>query len=212
MAKTVDEYFLKIDKWKEELSELRTILLDCLLQEEIKWGNPCYTYNGKNIILLGGFKNYCVISFIKGSLLKDAENILSQQGENTQSARVIKFTSIAEIQELTAVIKSYIFEAVEVEKLGLKVKFSKSTELELPVELTEFMNRKTAFKTAFYKLSPGRQKGYILHFSGAKKSETRTARIESCEQRILDGYGFRDCTCGLSKRKPNCDGSHKTLA
>ena len=211
MNPEIDTYLAKVKNWQAELSQLRAILLDCGLTEELKWKSPCYTYKGTNVILLGGFKEFCVISFIKGVLLKDEANILVQQGENSQSVRVAKFTSVEEIIKLESTIKAYIFEAIEVEKLGLKVELKKSDEHEFCEELIAELDKNNPLKAAFEKLTPGRQRGYNIVIASAKQSKTRTERIKKYEQRILDGYGVNDCTCGHSKRKPNSDGSHKFL-
>ena len=210
MKKEVDIYLQNLKKWQEELTELRNILLS-ELTEDFKWMHPCYTYNGKNVVLLHGFKNYCAILFHKGVLLKDEASILIQQTENVQSARQIRFLQLSEIEELKPIIKKYIQEAIEVEKLGLKVKLKKKSEIETPTELIQIFKERPEFKKAFESLTLGRQKGYLYHFNKPKQSKTKITRIEKNVERILDGYGLNDCTCGLSKRKPNCDGSHKQL-
>jgi uncharacterized protein YdeI (YjbR/CyaY-like superfamily) len=207
----VDHYINELSKWQNEIKQLRSIVLDCGLVEELKWGVPCYMFQKTNIIMLGTFKEYCIISFLKGVLLNDAEGILSQQGENTQSSRVIKFTDAKEIIKLKAIIKAYIFEAVEIEKAGLKVELKKTEEFAVPEELTTTFKKNAPLKKAFEALTPGRQRGYLLHFSGSKQSQTRQSRIDACTSRILNGKGFHDCICGLSKKMPSCDGSHKQL-
>ena len=207
----VDEYLNKASQWQEEMQALRAILLDCGLTEELKWRVPCYMYKTSNIILIGAFKEYCTLSFFKGVLLNDVDGILVAPGENSQTVRMIKFTSVEEINEQGSTLKAYIYEAIEVERAGLKVDFKKSTNLIFPQELLDKLKEDSAFKTAFEALTPGRQRAYNLYFSAAKQSNTREARIEKYTQRILDGIGINDCTCGLSKRKPNCDGSHKQL-
>ena len=209
MNPKVDDFLAKADKWKKELTALRKILLDCNLVEELKWGNPCYMYGKTNLILLGEFKESCVLSFIKGALLSDTEAILSKPGENSQSARVIKFTNVKEINKLEAVLKAYIFETIEIEKAGLKVDLSASKDITLIDELVKRMKKDKAFKQAFEALTPGRQRAYNMFFADAKQSATREARIEKYTSRILSGKGMNDCVCGLSKRMPNCDGSHK---
>ncbi len=211
MNTDVDDYLFNIKKWQEELSLLRDIILECNLKEDFKWMHPCYTKNGKNILLIHEFKDYCAILFHKGSLLKDPENILVQQTENTQAARQIRFTNTTKIAALENTIKNYITEAIQIEISGQKVETKKLSDYKIPKELEQAFAEHSAFKKAFHKLSPGRQKGYLLHFTKAKQSKTRTTRIEKNIERILDGYGLTDCTCGLSKRKPNCDGSHKQL-
>lgn len=207
----VDDYFSRINKWNAELEKLRHILLDCGLTEEYKYRQPGYSYKGKTTILLGGFKEFCVISFFKGVLLNDSENILVPMGENTRSARVLKFTNVAEIEKLETTLRAYIYETIEIEKAGLKVESTQGETDEIPEELQSKFNDDSSFKTAFESLTPGRQRGYILHFTGAKQAKTRTSRIESSVQRIMNGFGFNDCTCGHSKRMPSCDGSHKYL-
>lgn len=211
MNPKVDDFLAKADKWKKELTVLRKILLDCNLVEELKWGNPCYMYGKSNIILIGELKESCVLSFIKGALLSDSENILSKPGENSQSARVIKFTNVKDIKEKEAVLKAYIFEAIEVEKAGLKVDTSASKDITLIEELVSRMKKDNLFKQAFEALTPGRQRAYNMFFAEAKQSATREARIEKYTSRILKGKGMNDCVCGLSKRMPNCDGSHKYM-
>ena len=173
--------------------------------------HPCYTYKEKNILILGNFKDYCAINFFKGALLNDSKNILVQQTENTQSARQIRFKDISEIENLKSTLKAYIHEAIEVEKAGLKVKKKKTTDFEMPEELKQKFVENPDFKNAFKNLTEGRQRGYLLHFAQPKQSKTRTSRIEKNSKRIFNGYGLNDCVCGLSKRKPNCDGSHKQL-
>ena len=190
---------------------LRDIILDCGLTEDFKWMHPCYTHNGKNIVLIHGFKAYCAILFNKGALLKDPENILIQQTKNTQSARQIRFTETSEIEELKTIIKDYIKEAIEVERLGLKVKKKKTSDFEMPKELEEKFKENPEFEKAFNNLTAGRQRGYLLHFIKPKQSQTRASLIEKYEKRIFNGKGITDCVCGLSKRMPNCDGSHKQL-
>ncbi len=207
----VDEFFENVQQWQDELKKLRSIVLECGLVEELKWRQPCYTFKGKNLIILGGFKTNCIISFFKGALLNDSEGILEKPGENTQSARVIRFTDIQQIIEKEATLKAYIYEAIEVEKAGLKVDTSNQPALDIPEELQQKMDAVSAFKTAFEGLTPGRQKAYIMFFAQAKQSKTRTARIEKFTPRILDGKGMNDCTCGLSKKMPGCDGSHRQL-
>lgn len=211
MNSKVDTYLSELRKWKQELEQLREIVLDCGLIEELKWGTPCYMFQKSNIILLGAFKDFCIISFLKGALLSDTENILNKMGENTQAARVVKFTSAKEIKKLQAILKTYIFEAVEIEKAGLKIEPKKHSEYKVPEELQNQFKLKPDFKTAFEALTPGRQRGYLLYFCDSKQSKTREARIEKYLPRIMNGKGLNDCVCGLSKKMPNCDGSHKFL-
>ena len=211
MHEDVNNYLNKLKNWGEELTQLREIILDCGLTEDFKWKHPCYTDNGKNIVLIHEFKDYCAILFHKGVLLKDSENILVQQTENIQSARQIRFTDMPEIVELETIIKQYIKEAIQVERSGMKVEMKKVSDYEMPDELSQKFNENPAFEVAFRNLTPGRQKGYLLYFNKTKQSKTRMARIEKYEARIFNGKGMLDCVCGLSKRKPNCDGSHKQL-
>ena len=211
MNEQVNKYINRLEKWQAELTELRKIILDSGLQEDYKWMHPSYSENGKNIILINKFKDYCAILFHKGALLKDKENILIQQTENTQSARQIRFTDLTEIQELQPIIKEYIKEAVKVERSGIKLQKKKTSDYEIPIELEQKFEENTGFEKAFKNLTAGRQRGYLLHFAKPKQSKTRISRIENSIVRIFDGYGLTDCTCGLSKRKPNCDGSHKQL-
>lgn len=211
MNQKVDFYFSNNQKWQNEIAFLRTIVLDCNLNEELKWGVPCYTYQGKNILLVSTFKNYCSINFFKGSLLSDYENILEKPGENSYQGRLIKFTQVAEIAKLEATLKAYIFEAIEIEKAGIKFDNKAKSEIEFPTELQNIFEENQQLKEAFNNLTPGRQRGYLLHFSQAKQPKTIITRIEKYIPRILLGKGINDCVCGLSKRMPNCDGSHKVL-
>lgn len=182
----------KVHNWPEELKALRAIVLDCGLQEEVKWGVPVYTFQKKNILVVAAFKAYCSLSFFKGSLLSDTNNILSQPGEHTQSARLIRFTNVKEIVKLKSVLKAYIFEAMEIEKAGLKVAFKKVEDIDMPDEFQNKLKMMPALKKAFDALTPGRQKSYLLHFSQAKQSKTREARIEKCIPQILKGKGFNE--------------------
>jgi uncharacterized protein YdeI (YjbR/CyaY-like superfamily) len=187
----VDFYFKKADKWKEEFKTLRSIVLDCPLSEELKWGHPCYTFQKTNIVLMHGFKEYCALLFFKGALLKDAKGILIQQTKNVQAGRQIRFTDVREIVKMKAVLKAYIEQAVEVEKAGLKVQFKRNPE-PVPEEFQKKLDEIPALKTAFAALTPGRQRGYILYFSAAKQSKTRESRVEKCMQQILNGKGLDD--------------------
>lgn len=195
--------------WKNELSALRSILLECALSEEFKWKQPCYTYRGENIVIIGGFKSYATIGFFKGALLLDEKRLFIAPGENSQSTRLIKFYNTQDIENIRPILKDYIFEAIEIEKSGQKVPLAKSTDIKFSDELVEKMNADKTFKSAFESLTPGRQRAYHLYFSAAKQSKTRIARIEKYLPRIMDGFGFHDCVCGLSKRGVTCDGSHK---
>jgi uncharacterized protein YdeI (YjbR/CyaY-like superfamily) len=186
-------------------------VLDCSLTEELKWKQPCYTFKNKNILMIGGFKENCFISFFKGILLQDQEGLLVSPGENSQSVRMMKFTNSKEISDISSLLKSYIYEAIEVEKAGLRVAIKKAEELILIDELKEALTHDSKLNDAFKALTPGRQRAYNIFFSGAKQASTRISRIDNYKQRILNGKGFNDCTCGLSKRMPTCDGSHKVL-
>ena len=211
MNPTADKYFLDAPQWQEELMHLRKIALGTNLTEMIKWGVPCYVFQESNVVLLGAFKAFCSISFFKGSLMGDSKGILLKPGENSQIARMIKFTHLDQIRELEPVIRAYIVEAIEIEKTGAKPVVDKSGELEFPEELLQILDQDAAFKAAFTALTPGRQRGYNLLFTAAKQPATRITRIEKYRQQILDGKGINDCTCGLSKKMPSCDGSHKAI-
>jgi uncharacterized protein YdeI (YjbR/CyaY-like superfamily) len=188
----VDLFLSNAQQWREEFEKLRTIILDCGLTEELKWGVPCYTFEKSNIVLIHGFKEYCAILFVKGALLKDAEGILITQTENTQAARQIRFTSVREIVEMEPILKAYIYEAIEVEKAGLKVDFKKTSEYTIPEEFQSKLDEIPALKTAFEALTPGRQRAYLLYFSQPKQSKTRVSRVERYMQQILDGKGLND--------------------
>lgn len=188
----VDFYFIKAKKWQEELERLRTIALDCGLNEELKWGVPCYTFQKSNIVLIHAFKDYCAFLFFKGALLKDSKKILIQQTEHVQAARQTRFSNLKDIVKQERTLKTYIYEAIEVEKAGLKVDFKKTTEFSVPEEFQSRLKKMPALKTAFYALTPGRQRGYLLYFSSAKQSKTREARIEKYIPQILTGKGLDD--------------------
>jgi uncharacterized protein YdeI (YjbR/CyaY-like superfamily) len=192
MNSAVDAYLGRTEKWLKEFVRLRTIVLDCGLTEEMKWGHPCYTLGNNNIVLMHGFKEYCALLFFKGALLKDPHGILIQQTKNTQAARQIRFTNAQEIVKMESILKATIHEAIEVEKAGLKVVFQKNTELVFPEEFQLQLDQNSALKAAFNALTPGRQKAYNLHFSAPKQSKTREARVEKCVQQILDGKGLDD--------------------
>jgi uncharacterized protein YdeI (YjbR/CyaY-like superfamily) len=207
----VDAYFERLTVWSAELALLRNILIDSGLNETYKWRNPCYTFGPTNVALIGGFKDHCVLSFLKGVLLKDTHGLLTAPGENSQSARVIKFYDQKSITNQTDILKQYLQEAIMVEQAGLQVSFSAKDELKLPEELSDILSKDEILKSAFEGLTPGRQRGYVLYFSAAKQSKTRISRIVQYRDKIISGKGFNDCTCGLSQRMPNCDGSHKQL-
>lgn len=192
MNPKVDFYFDKAGKWQKEVEQLRTIVLDCGLTEELKWGCPCYMYQNSNLVLIHVFKEYCALLFFKGALLHDAEGILVQQTENVQSARQVRFTNVKEIVAMAQVLKAYIYEAIEVEKAGLKVEFKQSKELVYPEEFQKKLDKDPALKTAFEALTPGRQRAYNLFFSAPKQSKTRESRVEKCMQQILEGKGLND--------------------
>src|SRR5258706_1046712 len=192
MNPKVDGYLRKSKQWQGELHKLRTIVLDSGLSEEVKWRIPCYTFQGRNVLFIGRFKESCVLSFVKGALLKDARGILVQQTENSQSVRVIRFTNVQQIIELEPILKAYIDEAIEVEKAGLKVNFKKASEFVVPEEFKTKLAEIPALKTAFAALTPGRQRAYLLYFSAAKQSKTRVARVEKWIRPILNGKGLDD--------------------
>src|SRR5579875_3777360 len=181
----------KVHKWEEELKRLRAILLDCGLTEELKWSQPCYTYQKRNVVMMSAFKEYCSLNFMKGSLLKDAYGILVKPGENTQVGRQIRFTNVEDIIKMVAILKEYIHEAVEVEKSGERPKIKKNQE-PIPAEFQRKLDEMPDLKTAFEALTPGRQRAYILYFSAPKQSKTRESRIEKCMQNILEGKGLND--------------------
>lgn len=192
MNPKADFYFDKEKKWSKEIEQLRKIVLGCGLTEELKWGCPCYLYQDSNLLLIHVFREYCALLFFKGALLNDPESILVQQTKNVQAARQIRFTSAAEIGKMERILKSYIYEAIEVEKAGLKVQLKKTTEFPMPVEFKKRLDRNKILKKAFESLTPGRQRGYLLHFSAAKQSATREARIEKYIPQILKGKGLND--------------------
>lgn len=192
MNPKVDFYFSKADKWKKEIEKLRTIVLDCHLNEELKWGCPCYMFEKSNIVLIHVFKEYCALLFFKGALLKDPKGILIQQTENVQAARQVRFTSLQEIVKLAPTLKAYIYEAVELEEAGVKVALKKTKEYAIPEEFQQQLDKKPALKKAFYELTPGRQRGYLLYFSAPKQSKTRESRVEKYMSQILDGKGLDD--------------------
>lgn len=203
--------YLSDNPWETELSQLRDLALTCGLTESFKWRQPCYSFHGKNIVILGSFKSYCIISFFKGVLLKDDKSLLKKPGKNTRSGRIIPFTNVEEILTLETTLKAYIQEAIEVEKAGTKIPCNTGENTPIPEELSSLMKEDAAFKKAFFNLTPGRQRGYLIYFSGAKQSKTRASRIKKYKEQIIDGFGFHDCTCGLTQKPPNCDGSHKKL-
>jgi len=192
MNPKVDWFFAKDTKWQKEYEKLRTIVLDCGLMEELKWGCPCYVFEKTNVVLIHGFKDYCAWLFFKGALLNDPNGILIQQTENVQSARQIRFTTIKEIVKMEKVLKSYIYEAIEVERVGLKVKLKKTSDFKMPEEFKKQLDKKAGLKKAFEALTPGRQRAYIFYFSQAKQSKTREARVEKYLKQIMSGKGLED--------------------
>jgi uncharacterized protein YdeI (YjbR/CyaY-like superfamily) len=211
MNPKVDAFLLNTKKWREELTILRSIVMDSGLGEELKWGAPCYVHEQANVIIMQGFKDYFALMFFKGALMKDPQDLLRKPGENTQSGRQIRMTSMDEMLGQEEVLRAYIQDAIAVEKAGVKVVVKKQEEYPVPSELEESFAENRDLQHAFYGLTPGRQRAYLLHFAEAKQSATRKARIEKYAPRILKGKGIIDCWCGLSKRMPTCDGSHKQL-
>jgi uncharacterized protein YdeI (YjbR/CyaY-like superfamily) len=192
MNPKVDWFFNKAKMWQDEYDKLRTIILGCGLAEELKWGCPCYTYEKRNIVLIHGFKGYCAVLFFKGALLNDASGILVQQTKNVQAARQVRFTNVLEILKMESTLKAYIKEAIKVEKAGLKVNLKKTKEFQIPTEFLNVLDENPALRTAFYALTLGRQRGYLLYFSSAKQSKTRESRIEKYMTPILNGKGLDD--------------------
>lgn len=189
---SVDGYIRKSKEWRDVLQRLREVVLSCDLTEEIKWRTPCYMFEGTNVVMIGYFKEGCVLSFLKGALLKDEKGLLLKPGENTQSARIIRFTSVQQIVENEPILKAYVNEAIEVEKAGLKVSFKKIEEHAVPEEFQKQLDENPALKSTFKDLTPGRQRAYLLHFSSAKQSKTRAARVEKYTKHILNGKGIDD--------------------
>jgi uncharacterized protein YdeI (YjbR/CyaY-like superfamily) len=190
----VDFFFDRAGRWQREFEALREIILSCKppLNEELKWGQACYTAEGKNIVLIHGFKEYCALLFFKGALLKDPKHILIQQTANVQSGRQVRFTNLDDIVKMEKVIKAYIREAIDVEKKGLKVSLKKTSDFKVPVEFKKRLDNSAALKSAFKSLTPGRQRAYLFYFSQPKLSATRESRVEKNVKRILDGQGLDD--------------------
>ncbi|HUN62058.1 MAG TPA: DUF1801 domain-containing protein [Candidatus Sulfotelmatobacter sp.] len=188
----VDEFLRKAKKWQPEFKKLRTLILDCELTEELKWGFPCYALDGRNVVLMHGFKEYCALLFFKGALLRDPKRILIQQTENVQSSRQIRFKNVREITELEASLKAYLREAIDAERAGLKVVLKKTGEFHIPEEFQKKLEERPGLKAAFEALTPGRQRAYLLHFSRAKQAKTRESRIEKWTPQILKGKGLDD--------------------
>jgi len=192
MNPKVDQFLSRAKQWREETAQLRRIILDCQLTEELKWGKPCYAFEGANVIVIQGFKAYCAVLFFKGFMLKDPQGILVKTGVNTRVGRQIRFTDVLEITKMESVLKAYIQQAIAVEKSGVKVEPPKSAEPKMPEELQKRLREDPAFKKAFKALTPGRQRGYSFYISGAKQSKTRASRIEKCRPQILKGKGFNE--------------------
>ena len=207
----VDAYMSKAKIWKEEMEALREMLLSCNVTEELKWGKPCYSFENKNLFIIQSFKTNCALGFFRGELINDEKGLLVKPGENTQSGRMIRFTHLKEILKIKGTIKAYIKEAIAHEKKGTKTTIKEKAELIFPEELQSVLDKNVKFKKAFESLTPGRQRAYNMFFSAPKQAQTRTTRIEKYKQQILNGKGINDCTCGLSKKMPYCDGSHKYL-
>lgn len=211
MNTAVKSYLEKVEKWKDEVHELRRIVMECPLIEGFKWSRPCYSFQNHNIVLIHEFKNYCALLFFKGSLMSDPHNVLIQQTENSRSARQIRFTSTEQIAQLQNIIKEYIYQAMEVERAGLSVQKIKTEDIKMPQELKYVFENDSEFKAAFMNLTEGRRRGYLIRFKNAKQSKTRWSRIEKSKARIMSKKGLSDCICGLSKRMPKCDGSHQKI-
>jgi uncharacterized protein YdeI (YjbR/CyaY-like superfamily) len=188
----VDFYFNKEQKWQKEIKKLRTIVLDCGLTEELKWGCPCYTFQKSNIVLIHVFKEYCAFLFFKGALLHDASGILVQQTKNVQAARQVRFNNVRDIAEMESILKSYIHQAIEVEQSGLKVNYKKTSDFTIPEEFQKKLDKSRALRNAFDALTPGRQRAYIFYFSQPKQSKTRESRVEKYLPQILKGKGLDD--------------------
>jgi uncharacterized protein YdeI (YjbR/CyaY-like superfamily) len=192
MNASVDAFVENEKVWREEFRELRRIVSSCPLTEELKWGKPCYSHEGKNVVLIHGFKEYCALLFMKGALLKDAKGILIQQTENVQAARQLRFTGAAQIAKLEKTVKAYLMEAIEIEKAGLKVELKQTRDYPVPQEFQARLDGDRALRDAFEALTPGRQRGYLFYFSQAKQAKTREDRVEKCLPKIMDGLGLDD--------------------
>ena len=208
MNPKVDTYMQGLKSWKAEAEALRALLIASDLEEDFKWGRPCYTYNGKNLIGLTPLKEHCALNFFNGAVLSDSNGVLIMPGEHTQNGRWMKFNSLSDINKHKNLLKLFVKEAIEIENSGVKKPTSLKT-IALPEELQVIFKKDAKLNKAFLSLTPGRQRAYLIYFTAAKQSETRIARIKKYVPKILCGKGFHDCDCGLSKRMPTCDGSHK---
>lgn len=205
----VDDFINRQQKWSEELAILREIVLSCHLDEQLKWGQPCYSLDGVNLVILGSYLDSCVISFLKGSQLSDPESWLEKPGPNTIHGRVIRFKDAAVIRQRAERLRSYLMEAIECQRSGKVVAIQEEdVRVPFPEELIVRFREDAAYESAFLALTPGRQRAYLIHFTSTSTPSTRIARIDRYRQRILDGIGMQDCHCGLSKKMPRCDGSH----
>jgi len=209
MHPDVDRFLEKEIRWKDELMALREIILESGLTEDYKWKQPCYTHEGVNILIIGSLKASCMISFFKGVLLADHDQLLEFAGENSQSAKLMRFRSTDEILRMKNKILGFIRESIALETMGAKIPKGSAPEIPVPDELMDLWKKDKTFDRAFHMLTPGRQRAYLMHFTAAKQSETRMSRIQKYMPRIMDGKGINDCTCGLSKKMPACDGSHR---
>lgn len=211
MSPKVDDFLLKAKQWQAEASLLRDLLLDHNLEETLKWKQPCYLFGSKNVVIIALFKDYCSLGFFKGALLKNEHGLLTAPGKSSQAVRQLRFTSLQEIVDNEAIIRSTIGEAIDLEISGSKIDFKEKSDLVYPEELIVVFAADIELDQAFSRLTPGRKRGYILHFASAKQSATRTNRILAYRKKIMDGKGKNECNCGLSKLMPRCDGTHKIL-
>ena len=207
----LESYFNSELPFSEILARLRAIVNECGLTEVSKWQSPCYTHKGKNICILGRFKDNCILSFFKGAMLQDEAKILTKAGENSQAGRIIRFRTWDDFTRVEPFLKAYIFEAIEIERSGVKLAPEQNHVWEIPTEFSAIFDKDEPYKLAFEALTAGRQRAYAMFVAAAKNEQTRFDRVAKFRQRILDGYGMNDCTCGLSRRMPGCDGSHKQL-